>query len=133
MPVGDVVISLPIADRRASYAFFRDVLGLEAFGEPAADGVPEPLQFRLAAGTVLMLVPSGGFGWVVDPHQVAERGHSECVLGVSAADAAGVDELVARAESAGARVLSPPGQKPWGYVGTFADLDGHVWMVTAEA
>lgn len=35
-----ILISLPIADRRTSYAFYRDGLGLAAVGEPAEDGVP---------------------------------------------------------------------------------------------
>jgi hypothetical protein len=30
-------------------------------------------------------------------------------------------------------VVSAPARQPWGYVGTFADPDGRLWMVTAEA
>lgn len=30
-----LVIALPIADRRTSFAFYRDGLGLEPIGEPA--------------------------------------------------------------------------------------------------
>ena len=40
-------ISLATADRLRSFAFYRDGLGLEAFGPLAEDGVPEPLQLRL--------------------------------------------------------------------------------------
>ena len=43
----DHTISLATADRRRSLAFYRDGLGLEAFGPLADDGVPEPLQLRL--------------------------------------------------------------------------------------
>ena len=56
-----VVVSLPIADRRTSYRFYRDGLGLDAPGEPAEDGVPEPLQFTVNDGLRIMLVPAGGF------------------------------------------------------------------------
>jgi catechol 2,3-dioxygenase-like lactoylglutathione lyase family enzyme len=45
----DHTISLATADRSRSLAFYRDGLGLEAFGPLADDGVPEPLQFRLAS------------------------------------------------------------------------------------
>jgi hypothetical protein len=31
----------------------------------------------------LMLVPTGGFGWVIGDHEVARRGHSECVINVT--------------------------------------------------
>ena len=56
-----VVVSLPIADRRTSFTFYGKGLGFEAIGEPAEDGVPEPLQFALNDGARLMLVPTGGF------------------------------------------------------------------------
>jgi uncharacterized protein len=131
MPFSSVVVSLPIADRRTSFAFYRDGLGLEAIGEPAEDGVPEPLQFALSDGVRLMLVPTGGFGWVIGDHEVAQRGHSECVLGLGREDDAGVTDLIERARRAGAEVVTEPGQQPWGYSGAFADPDGHVWMVTA--
>jgi len=130
MPHTPVVVSLPIDDRPASFAFYRDGLGFEPVGEPAADGVPEPLQFDLAEGVRLMLIPTGGFGWVTGDHEVAPKGTSECLLSITAADGAAVDGLVARAAAAGATVVSEPGAQPWGYTGTFADPDGHLWMVT---
>jgi predicted lactoylglutathione lyase len=121
-----IVISLPIADRRTSFDFYREALGLEAVGELAEDGLPEPLQFAVNDGLRLMLVPSGGFGWVIGDHEVAPRGVSECVLSV----AGDVDETVRRAQAAGATIVSEPAAPPWGYTGTFADPDGHLWMVT---
>lgn len=42
-----LVISLPIGDRQRSFEFYRTALDLVAIGEPAEDGVPEPLQFAL--------------------------------------------------------------------------------------
>jgi uncharacterized protein len=128
----DVVVSLPIADRRTSFAFYREALGLDAIGEPADDGAPEPLQFALNDGVRLMLVPTGGFGWVIGDREVAPRGQSECVLSLGADTEAGVDELVERAQRAGAEIVTEPGRQPWGYTGAFADPDGHVWMVTSE-
>ncbi|MEU4566122.1 VOC family protein [Micromonospora sp. NPDC023956] len=95
------VVSLPIADRRESFRFYREALGLTAVGEPASDGVPEPLQFVVNEGLRLMLVPSGGFGWVIGPHEVAPRGQSECVLSLGLASAEAVDRVV---ERPGARV-----------------------------
>jgi uncharacterized protein len=60
-----VLISLPIADRPASHDFYRRALGIEALGEVADDGVPEPLNFVINAGVRVMLVPRDGFRWTV--------------------------------------------------------------------
>jgi uncharacterized protein len=127
-----IVVSLPIADRPSSFRFYRDGLGFEAVGEPADDGVPEPLQFALNDGVRLMLVPTGGFGWVIGDRGVAPPDQSECVLSLATDTDAEVDEIIRRAERAGAHVVTQPGRQPWGYAGTFADPDGHVWMATSE-
>jgi uncharacterized protein len=130
MPQTPVVIALPIADRRRSFAFYRDGLGLEAVGEPAEDGVPEPLQFALNDGVRVMLVPTGGFDWITGDHDVAPSGTSECVLSLSTETDTEVDATIRRAQEAGAAILTAPGSQPWGYAGAFTDPDGHVWMVT---
>ncbi|MBO4208644.1 VOC family protein [Micromonospora echinofusca] len=126
-----VVVALPIADRATSYRFYQQALGLVAPGDPAEDGVPEPLRFEVNPGLHLMFVPSGGFGWVIGDREIAAPGQSECVLTLSVDNPAEVDDLVGRARAAGARVVGAPGQQPWGYVGSFADPDGHLWMVQA--
>ena len=93
----DHTISLATADRSRSLAFYRDGLGLEAFGPLADDGVPEPLQLRLASSVSLMLIPTGGFGWVAGEDRVAPPGANECVLSAYAAQGewhpVGQDEL----------------------------------------
>ena len=126
-----IVVCLPVADRRRAHAFYRDALGLEAIGAPASDGVPEPLQFALAEGVRLMLIPTGGFGWVVGDRDVAPPEQSECLLSRSAEDDAEVRVVIDKALAAGAEPVTAPGRQPWGYAGAFADPDGHVWMVTA--
>ncbi|WP_204001561.1 VOC family protein [Virgisporangium aurantiacum] len=41
-----------------------------------------------------------------------------------------VDEILAEAEKAGATILKPAGDLPWGgYGGTFADPDGYIWSL----
>jgi uncharacterized protein len=126
-----MIIALPTADRRVSHDFYRDGLGLESFGEVAEDGLPEPLQFRLGADVSLMLIPPGGFGWVVGGRPVAERGTSECLLSMPVASPAEVDALVAKATAAGAEVVLPASERPWGvYSAAIADPDGHVWQLS---
>jgi predicted lactoylglutathione lyase len=132
MPLSRVIVSLPTADRRTSFAFYSEGLGFDAIGELADDGVPEPLQFALNDGVRLMLIPTGGFGWVIGDREVAGRGQSECMLSLRAETEGEVDALVERAHKAGGEVVTQSGQQPWGYAGAFADPDGHVWMVTSQ-
>jgi uncharacterized protein len=124
-----IVISLPIADRPTSFRFYRDALRLEPIGEPVEDGVPEPLQFVINGGLHLMLVPTGGFGWVIGNHKVAPHDVSECILSIEMPSSAGVDELLQQAEAAGAKIITEPTQQDWGYTGSFSDPDGHIWMI----
>ena len=123
-------ISLPTADRRRSLAFYRDGLGLEAFGPLADDGVPEPLQLRLAPGVSLMLIPTGGFGWVAGEDRVAPTGTNECVLSLSARDEEGVRERYQAALAAGGTAIYEPSTRDWGaFAAQVADPDGHLWMM----
>ena len=126
-----VTLTLPIADRRAALRFYEAAFGFEALGEPAADGVPEPLQFALGGEVRLRHVPRGCFDWVAAPHEVAGPGVSECLLALRAPDDGSVDGMVERARVAGATVVVPPGAQPWGYAGTVTDPDGHLWMITS--
>ena len=126
-----VTVSLPIDDRRTAHDFYVAAFGLEAVGEIASDGLPEPLQFALGGGTSLMLIPRVGFGWVAKPNAVAERGTSECLLSLTAPTDAEVDALVERARAAGADVVVEPERRPWAYAATLADPDGHLWMISA--
>jgi hypothetical protein len=127
-----VVVCLPITDRQTSFAFYRDGLGFDPVGEPAEDGVPEPLHFALNDGLRVMLVPTGGFDRITGDHDMAPSGCSECVLTVATSTDDGVAKLIHRARAAGGTMVTAAGQQPWGYAGAFADPDGHIWMVRSE-
>ncbi|WP_410792625.1 VOC family protein [Kribbella sp. C-35] len=126
-----MIICLPIEDRPRSYAFYQEALGLTPVGEPAEDGIPEPLQFQLADDVRMMLIPTEGFGWVLGDQPAARSGQSECILNVQVDSEAAADALAARAVAAGAVQVTAPTRKPWTYMATFTDPDGHLWMVTA--
>ncbi|MDQ6641462.1 MAG: VOC family protein [Actinomycetota bacterium] len=130
MSKNSFVISLPIGDRRTSAAFYTRFLDREPFGAPADDGVPEPLQFGLDGDVSLMLIPSGGFGWVIgSTRRVAEPPVAECLLSLRVDTESAVGERTATARDAGAEVVSEPAHKDWGYVCVVADPDGHLWQV----
>jgi predicted lactoylglutathione lyase len=132
MPSHDVVVALPTADRARAHAFARG-LDLATPGEPADDGVPEPLRVQLNERTSVMYIPTGGFGWVTDGRPTADPGTSECLLSVQMSSRTEVDDLVGRVESAGGRVVSAPQEKSYGYTGTFTDPDGHLWEAIVSA
>lgn len=128
-----VVLCLPTDDRVRAHAFARDGLGLDALGDPGDDGVPEPLEVVVGEGLHLMLIPRGGFGWVTGEHATAAPGTSECLLSRTVGSDAEVDEAFARAAAAGAGAVTRPVTRPWGYLATFADPDGHLWQVIHPA
>ena len=129
----DYTISLATTDRRRSLAFYSDGLGFEAFGPLADDGVPEPLQLRLGSSVSLMLIPTGGFGWVAGEDRVAPSGANECVLSVYARDGDAVRARYAAALTAGGTSVYEPAQQHWkAFAAQIQDPDGHLWMILVQ-
>jgi predicted lactoylglutathione lyase len=130
---------------RQSHAFYT-ALGFVAVGETGDDGLPEPLQFEISVGLRVMLIPAVGFGWVIGRRRRSPRSTHECLVVIGRATDAEVDELMRRAEDAGAEIVFESGHQAWGpvtvdadlaqtqspdaYAGAFADPDGHMWQVT---
>lgn len=118
------VITLGVADLERSRQFYRDALG---WPESSAGGAE--IAFMRTRGVVLALYPltelaadanlrvgSGGFGGITLAHNVATRDEVERVL----------DEAV----RAGATLLKPATDAPWGgRSGYFADPDNYPWEV----
>ena len=126
-------ISLATADRRRSLAFYRDGLGMEAFGPLADDGVPEPLQLRLGSNVSLMLIPTGGFGWVAGEDRVAPPGANECVFSTYVRDEDAVRTRYAAALASGGISIYEPAQQDWNaFAAQVEDPDGHVWMILVQ-
>ena len=120
-----VNIALPTDDRVRAHGFYCG-LGFAAPGQPADDGVPEPLLIELGPSTSLVLVPRGGFGWVTAGRELAAPGAAGCLISLSLGSPEEVQELAARAVKAGGGVAAPPEQRPWGYTAVLADPDGHL-------
>ncbi|HIY65991.1 MAG TPA: VOC family protein [Candidatus Agrococcus pullicola] len=112
--------------------FYAEVFGLEPKGGPSDDGVPEPLQFDLGPGIRLMLIPTGGFGWVLEGRAVANPDVSECVMSLQLESKEEVDRLVDRVPAAGGEVDAAPAQQDWGYAALVSGPDGHAWQFVAE-
>jgi predicted lactoylglutathione lyase len=124
-----ITIVLPVADRRTTFAFYAEGLGFHPLGDPAEDGVPEPLQFALNNGVRVMFIPTGGFAWVTGNRVTAPSDHSECLLVITLPDQRHLHSFVDRAKEAGAEIVMEPAEQPWGFTAVFADPDGHLWQV----
>ena len=126
---GPITVALPVANRRTTFTFYAEGLGLAPFGELDEDGIPEPLQFTLNDGVRVMFIPTGGFGWVTGGRQTARSDQSECLLVMTLADQGSVLGMVERARKAGAEIVMEPAEQPWGFTAVFADPDGHLWQL----
>lgn len=126
-----IIVCLPISDRARSHSFYAAAFGFHAPGAPAEDGVPEPLILAVNGGLEVMLIPTGGFGWVTGDHQVAEPGTSEAMLTIVVPNAGAVSASFDRAVGAGARPVTEPAEHDWGYTALVADPDEHLWTLFA--
>lgn len=117
------LITLAVRDVNASAAFY-DRLGWARVETP--DGV---VAFDLI-GQTLGLYPREKLAEDLGIPSDAIGGFSGITLGHNVREKADVDDVMAAAEVAGARVLKKPTDVFWGgYHGFFGDPDGHVWEV----
>jgi catechol 2,3-dioxygenase-like lactoylglutathione lyase family enzyme len=116
------VVTLGVADLERSRAFYEG-LGWTTGAEPGDDVV-----FFQAGDMVLAL-------W--DRRRLAEDscvedspGWGGVTLALNLGSPAEVDEAIAMARAAGARIGREPGETFWGgYSGVFVDPDGHPWEI----
>jgi len=124
------VLTLGVDDLPRAVAFYRDGLGWPTpgiVGEEFAHGAVAffDLQpgLRLALWARADLAHDAGL-------PVGAPSATECSLGHNVESAAAVDEVMATAERAGARIVKRAGRTFWGgYAGYFQDPDGHLWEV----
>ena len=129
------VITLAVEDLERALRFYRDGLGFESRGvigtqwtdeESGANGAIAVFKFESAL--LLSLYPRRDLAKdAAIPAGPARPG--EFSLGQLVQSRAEVDELIEKAEAAGAAVITPR-DRPWGiYSGYFRDLDGHLWEI----
>ncbi len=120
-------VLLGVADPKASKTFFAD-LGLTVDRDYGA----KYIDFTVVAGSLrlgLMQRKDLAKDVGLDPEGT---GFQQLVLSHDAGSAQEVDEIIARAESAGAAVTVPPAGQQWGgYLGCFTDPDGVPWKIAS--
>lgn len=116
------LITLGVADLARARAF-RAAPGWREAGESR-----EGVAFYQLPGQALGLYPLADLAR--DQGRALALGSGAATLAQNVSSRAAADALMAEAVAAGATALTPPAPTGWGgYVGYFADPDGHVWEV----
>lgn len=124
------ILTLGVDDLEKSLKFYRDGLGLPTEGVIGQEFEHGAIAlFRLEGGMMLSLFPRGDLGRDAGI-DAAPRSPTEFSIGHNVSSEAEVDEVMARAAKAGARITMPARKTFWGgYGGYFQDPDGHLWEV----
>jgi uncharacterized protein len=120
------LITLGVADLARARAFY-EALGWQTRAEPDDDVV-----FFQAGCMIVALWPRD----LLAEDTVVEDngGWGGITLAYNARTPEEVDEVIAQADGAGARIARPPAETFWGgYSGVFVDPDGHPWEVAHNA
>jgi predicted lactoylglutathione lyase len=117
------LITLGVADLEASRGFY------ERLGWKRSVKNAEGVAFYQTGGVALALYPRTSLAedLGVEP---AQSGFRAVTIAQNVRSRAAVDRALEEAVKAGARLVKPGADVFWGgYVGYFADPDGHVWEV----
>ncbi|MDR3500098.1 MAG: VOC family protein [Parvibaculum sp.] len=117
------LITLGVADVARSRRFY------EALGWRASSASQEGVAFFQAGGMALALF---GREALAEDAGLADAGSGfgGIALAQNMRTQEAVDQLMAEAERAGARIVKPAQKVFWGgYSGYFADPDGHLWEI----
>jgi uncharacterized protein len=129
------VITLAVDDLERALAFYRDGLGFSSNGVIGTEWKDERTGangaialFELDGGLILSLYPRSDLAKDAEI-RIGPAQSGEFSVGQLVERRDEVDELLQRAEAAGAKV-TPAHDRPWGiYSGYFRDPDGHLWEV----
>jgi len=124
------VLTLAVTDLERALAFYRDGLGFPTPGIVGSEFEYGAVVFiDLRPGLKLALWPRKSLEH--DSGIAAPTGPSPQVsLGHNVQTREEVDQVMAQAERAGARIVKAPQATFWGgYSGYFQDPDGHLWEV----
>ena len=123
------IVTIAVADLERSLHFYRDGLGVSAEAFRLAD---DHIAIELQPGLSLVLFPRQELAKLAGQETQPKRSR-EVILSYPAESAAEVDQILERAEAAGATIPSPPSEKPWGYCRYFVDPDGHLWELLGDS
>lgn len=124
------VITLGVDDLEASLRFYRDGLGFPTEGIVGKEFEHGAVVFiQLQPGLRLALWPRTSISHDTGV-ALGSSSATEFTLGHNVGSSAEVDEVMKRADAAGAVIVKAAHDTFWGgYAGYFQDPDGHLWEV----
>jgi len=124
------LLTLGVDDLERAVAFYRDGLGFPTKGIVGREYEHGAVAFfDLQAGLKMALWPRDDLAHDTGLSK-SPRSSTEFSMGHNVRSEAAVDEVMERAENAGATIVKRPVRTFWGgYAGYFADPDGHLWEV----
>lgn len=124
------VITLGIADLERSLSFYRDGLGLVTEGIVGREYEHGAVAFFDLSGGLKLAI------WAQDDisHDTGlpklPVSSTAVTIGHNVIRRQEVDEIIDKAQRAGARIIKPPQETFYGgYAGYFCDPDGHLWEI----
>ena len=133
-------ITLAVDDLNKSLAFYRDGLGWPTEGVVGSEYHDEVTGadgtiafFKLEGGILLGLYERKNLAKdaSIQLSSASSASSAEFSLGYTAESEAEVDQLLQKAQAAGAILTAPPHLRPFGvYSGYFKDPDGHLWEIS---
>jgi catechol 2,3-dioxygenase-like lactoylglutathione lyase family enzyme len=124
------LLTLGVDDLERSLRFYRDGLGLSSAGIVGQEFEHGAVAFfDLQGGMKLALYSRDNIAHDAGIEK-SGRSPTEFTIGHNVRSKEDVDEVMAQATRAGARILKPGAPTFWGgYAGYFQDPDGHLWEI----
>ena len=124
------VLTLGVDDLETSVRFYRDGLGFLTEGIVGQEFEHGAVAFfDLQRGVRLALWPRSSIARDAGLPQTPPSS-TEFTIGHNVGSREAVDEIMAQAARAGAKIVKPAGDTFWGgYAGYFCDPDSHLWEV----
>ncbi len=124
------VVTLGVDNLEKSLRFYRDALGLASRGLVGKEFEHGTVAlFDLQGKLMLALFPRGDLALDARIKETAPS-PTEFSIGQTVSSKAEVDAVMQEAERAGATIMDPAHDRPWGiYSGYFQDPDGHLWEI----
>ncbi|TFW21426.1 VOC family protein [Duganella callida] len=125
-----IIFNLAVKDLEKSRAFFA-ALG---FGfNPQYSGEQSAFMVVVEDSIFVMLMTEAFFRSFIDKPLAQAREANEVIICLSCESRAELDDLIARASAAGARIPHPPEDHGFMYDQGFEDIDGHLWNLVWTA
>jgi catechol 2,3-dioxygenase-like lactoylglutathione lyase family enzyme len=124
------VLTIGVDDLERSVRFYRDGLGFPTTGITGEQYEHGAVAFfDLTAGLKLAVWPRGSLAHDTGLAK-SQPSPTEFSIGHNVSSEGEVDEVMRRAEQAGARIVKPARGTFWGgYAGYFQDPDQHLWEI----